>query len=515
MKIKYILTVIATVAFTNGVFAQYSQDAIIFSNTDNGSTSRVKALGGAGVAVGGDLSSININPAGLGFFTKSEFSFTPEFNSGKTTANYYGTSIKTNKSTGALSNASIVLYTQLATPRGADKTKGWLSLNFGASYSRTSNYNYSANIQGQGDGSGSSIADWYSEMGQNSNYASGNQPTFPDNSLEAFGYFQGLTSKGSLVQDGGGNYYDISPTTAVNPAQQVNILRKGGQSQFDLSMGSNYSNKLYLGFGIGITSISYDYSSVFSEGGLIDDPNNTQNPNPDNGKAYTTNFIASQSTRGTGFNAKFGAIYKPTNAVRLGATITTPTWYQIDDIYSEDVETKIGSGQFQSDGNTYNTRYEIRSPFKASAGIAIFAGSHGFITGDVEYVDYASTNLRSDEYDVTDDNLDIKYRYKSTLNIRAGAEARINSNVFLRGGYSIQGSPQKELQSSVKTVSGGIGYRVGSYYIDATYSQSTGNYFYAPYLLSNNYIANNNVTNPYADVKRQYNNVFVTFGYRF
>ncbi len=51
------------------------------------STARFKAIG-AQIGVGGDLSSIGSNPAGIGLFTRSDFSFTPEFNSYSADAQY-------------------------------------------------------------------------------------------------------------------------------------------------------------------------------------------------------------------------------------------------------------------------------------------------------------------------------------------------------------------------------------------------------------------------------------------
>ena len=68
MKIKYILSAIAIVAFAQNTHAQYYQDALRFSTFQPGATSRIRAIGNASTAVGGDLSNIGNNPAGLGFF---------------------------------------------------------------------------------------------------------------------------------------------------------------------------------------------------------------------------------------------------------------------------------------------------------------------------------------------------------------------------------------------------------------------------------------------------------------
>src|SRR6195952_5126677 len=98
MKLKYILSVVAMVAITKTSFAQYSQDAIRFSGGSTGSTSRIKAIGNAGTAIGGDLSSVSGNPAGLGFFTHSEFSVTPEFNALMVNSAYLGSNQTASKS---------------------------------------------------------------------------------------------------------------------------------------------------------------------------------------------------------------------------------------------------------------------------------------------------------------------------------------------------------------------------------------------------------------------------------
>ncbi|RYY32817.1 MAG: hypothetical protein EOP46_18045 [Sphingobacteriaceae bacterium] len=518
MKAKYILSVIVLAAFTQGAYAQYAQDAINFSSSQAGSTSRVKALGNAGTAIGGDLSSISINPAGIGFFTKSELSLTPEFNGGKASSILYGNRDQSTKNSVNLNNASVVFYSQLRN-NNADKTKGWLSLNFGASYSRTNNFNNSAFIVGQNAQSGSSIADFYAELGTNFNYApsGGNIPNFSDSPLAGIAYNHGLTvTDGPVEQDDNGvGYYNIIPTTAVGPSQTVNYARSGDVSEVNLAIGANHSNNFYLGFGIGITSLRSDFSSTFTERGTsFDDP----------AEQYNTSLLIDQSVRGTGFNAKLGAIYRPVEAVRLGATITSPTWYNMEELYYETVETRFGSEGLQRAGNDYQTQYNLTMPFRASFGAAVFIGDRGFITGDVEYVDYKGTKLDSEDFDMSVDNNDIKDLYKSTFNYKLGAELRATDNFFLRGGYNIQSNPNKftgynaalnneRQQDDIKTVSGGVGFRKGRYYIDATYSHSTSNYFYAPYMFNGTY--NNTVTNPDATLKREYNNVFLTVGLRF
>lgn len=485
MKNKYLLLLVATVAITKTTYAQYSQDAIRFSSGQTGSTSRIKAVGNAQTAIGGDLSNISGNPAGLGFFTRSELSITPEFNNSKVSSSYMGQSNSDSHNQGNFNNASVVFYSPIYKPAGADKTKGWLSLNFGASYNRTNDFYQ--NTYYSGVNKNSSIADYYANL---ANYDVANNYTL-DGYLEGWAYRQKLINNNTNA-----NVYE--PSTTLGGTQSNSIRTTGGQTQINLSMGANYSNKLYIGLGIGITDIRYNSTSVFTE-------DNTEYVNVK--QDYVSNYIRDQATRGTGFNATLGLIYKPVEAVRLGASFTTPTWYNIDDNSGETLNTAYSGGSRYSDGATYPANYNLRTPLKVSGGAAVFLGHYGFITADIDYLDYGSTHLSSGDYDPGNDNYDIKTYYKSTVNARFGAEARVTSNFFLRGGYGLQGSPLKQDGSDTKTASGGLGFRFGSYYIDATYTHVTGNSINIPYDLG--------VDSPIASLKNQYNNVFLTLGMRF
>src|ERR1700733_1017259 len=112
MKFKYILSVIAVLAITKSSFAQYAKDAIRFSTGQTGSTSRIKAIGNANTAIGGDLTNISGNPAGLGYFTRSEASVTPEFDNHTSNATYLGQSSTATKGNPNFNNAGYVFYTR-------------------------------------------------------------------------------------------------------------------------------------------------------------------------------------------------------------------------------------------------------------------------------------------------------------------------------------------------------------------------------------------------------------------
>jgi len=493
MKIKYILSVIAIVAISKSSFAQYAQDAVRFSTFQTGSSSRIKAIGNASTAVGGDVSSIGGNPAGLGFFTRSEYSITPEYNGSTNNTTYLGQQGSATKNGVNLNNASLVFYNRVNTPRGVNKTKGWLSVNFGLGYNRTNNFN--ENIFYSGKNTTSSINDYYASLANSSGVNAGTLPGFAydHNLIDLYG------SPATYQKN------NVAGSTA---AQSNSISRTGGQSEFDLALGANYSNKLYLGFSLALTDLNFTSANNFSESGVASILEGS--PAVGVNRNYSSVYSQEQVTSGSGVNAKFGLMYKITESVRFGALFTTPTFYSISDTYSEGLSTNLSNGNKYSDGPVdYPLSYTMRTPLKVAGGLSFFLGKVGFLSGDVEYIDYGTTHMNSNnDYTNSYDNNLIKKNYRSAVNAHVGAEARLTNNFAIRGGYGMQGSPLKQNGTATNTVSGGLGYRFGSgYYIDATYSRVDGTQVLTPYTLA--------TTSPSASVNRTLNNVFLTIGFRY
>ena len=69
-----------------GIYAQKIEDALRNSQVFYYGTARFMGMGGAFTALGGDLSSLSQNPAGLGVFRSSEVSITPQLFHIKTSA---------------------------------------------------------------------------------------------------------------------------------------------------------------------------------------------------------------------------------------------------------------------------------------------------------------------------------------------------------------------------------------------------------------------------------------------
>jgi hypothetical protein len=143
-------------------------------------------------------------------------------------------------------------------------------------------------------------------------------------------------------------------------------------------------------------------------------------------------------------------------------------------------------------------------------------GKRGFVTADIEYLNYASMKYNYGEgYENATNAINnvIQNMYKEAVNIRIGAEAKL-SNFCLRSGFGYYGSPYQTTsqfsQGDKTIISGGIGYREQNWFIDATYSHSTQRTIDIPYVLAR---ADANVQQ--ATIKNGVSNVLVTFGVKF
>jgi hypothetical protein len=309
------------------------------------------------------------------------------------------------------------------------------------------------------------------------------------------------------------------PTTELNNRQTNRLLNSGSQAEVNLGFGGNYSNRLYVGASLGLSSINYNADRQFTETGS----NRTftgQKPEFVNG-TYNLTYYSGQLTEGAGLNLKLGLIYRPVSNVRLGFNFVSPTWYSIDDNYAESLDTRYRKADgsaiapYTNDDDIFNYSYRLRTPYKLNGGMALVFGP-GLITGDVEYVDYTSINFSSDNSeDNRRVNADIRTNYQEAVNFRLGGELKLSS-VYFRAGFNSVGNPYLNAKSTRNIYSGGLGYRINNFYIDAAYSSTTFKYSTSPYRISSDY-PDYGETGPgeTATINNRLGRVFLTVGTRF
>ncbi|WP_028296588.1 OmpP1/FadL family transporter [Olivibacter sitiensis] len=511
-----------SIAITAGVLglatlnahAQTADELFNYSQSELGATARFKGLGGAQTALGGDISNISGNPAGLGFFNSSDFSVSLDYFGTKNRADYFGTRTNTNDTRVGLNQAGIVFNMPTYKARGSNLDQGWLNFNVGVGYAKTNSF-----------------------AGKMGIYGNNTEDSFVDLMNEDLGELYDWGYDGKLFATylpSGASQRLSFPGNALGNEGYTDVITRGHQSETSLSFGANHSNTFYIGGSLNFSAIRSEKRYRYEEYGrmlnrqeleaiqadgypnidFLDQanyPDLYQLIDSDYELAYGENLRQT----GNGFNAKLGFIYRPVDAVRIGFTATTPTWYSMSETYENSFSNYFvdpGSGQ-DIDGyevdwypNVYD--YNIRTPYRLNAGLATVF-SRGLISADIEYVDYKSTHFSANDTGLERDINDaIQNTYKGALNYRIGGELVVVPQFLLRAGFNYRGNAYEDsanFSSASKTISGGLGYRYDNFYVDATYQNVSAD----PYNMEAY------AGSPLADIKTNRNNVFLTVGFKF
>lgn len=500
MKLTNILGLLLVAGVSSQqAFAQYEGDALKFSGTESSTTARFGALGGQQTSMGGDLSSIYGNPAGLGMFSRSEFAFTVGLNNYKNKSDFLGQSTSSSVFNPTINNIGIVFHSPVS-KFGGDTKKGLVAVNYGIGYQKNNFFKNKLNLSGTTNENG--LSDFFADEA-NLDGATDPKNLFTETAYTAyFGY---------LINGANGSY---SPNTYSDSDQTINVLSKGGQSNIDFSMGLNFGNNFYIGAGIGIASINYSSQQTINElGDFLYDYESPVNPVPEFNprRIYNADFYKNYDTEGSGVNFKIGAILKPVNELRLGLSLETPTYYNITDNYYESLSYVSPYNKAVYGDQNFPLSYNLRTPLKLNGGVSYIFNNKGFISADVNFIDYSTIKFTSNE-SATDRNVNnrIQSDYKDVVNFGVGAEYKVSNEFALRAGYRYMGDPyvKSSIDNSVNRYSGGFGYRVGNYSIDAAVMLYDSKDGYSAYTLSGR-------NEPYADITKTTTRVSLTFGARF
>ena len=487
--------------FAQQTLAQsFTETALLFSRTQLGGSARIQGMGGAQVALGGDYSSGYSNPAGLGMYNRSEFAFTPALNFSNVSADYLGQNTTASKSTLNIPGFGLSFHNDDL------KLKAIQSGTFSISYTRINDFN--RNLYYNGTNKDNSIIDYFIEDatgGTPQQFKSGgdlfNTPT-------ELAYNNYLIGESTILDPANSNTEYFTDVAGI-PAQEERIETRGAQNQWSFSYGANFNDKIFVGAGVGLASIRYTSKKFYTED-FVGEP--------------LSDLLLKETLeiRGSGINATLGIIVRPVDFIQFGASATTPTAYQLTDSYSASMNTSWKKfeylpGEFinneSAKTDVINSDYKLTTPWKLSAGVAFFIQKHGFITADIESLNYTSTKYGAgtDGISYDSDNDNIKSLYQSVINLRLGGEFRYNQLRF-RGGFSYMPEPFKSEQNNVsrvvKSISGGAGYRAEKFYVDLAVIYSQGNNSYRPYRVNSN-------ASPLVTYDQRNTNVLLTVGFPF
>lgn len=447
-KIITTLLILLSVATT---FAQSVDDAFTYSQCHYQGTAKGMGMGNALGAVGGDMTSISINPAGMGIYRNDEFAMTLGLVDNIHKSTYYGSQNSADKWRMSFPNMGYVRAKERSNYRPLRFS------HFGITLNRTNDYNMHTNARGLNPNS-SRI---------NSAFLTQIEGIAPDNlPSDAWGMWQTYLIDDHPSDDG---YYYTSRTPNKVWQSRRNEF-KGRAEEWNLSGSLNIVNKLFVGANLNINHVKRYGTMTYEETRPQDVESSVQNWN-------VTDDITSD---GWGFNGKLGVIYHAASWLRLGAAFHSPAYFAFNESRQVVTESQITTKGFNSNTQQDNYEYEFYSPLKWIGSMAFVVGQNGIVSLDAEYVNYSAARFKNsgDDYDYSPLNESVKASFGKTLNFRIGSEWRL-SNSYLRCGAGYYGSPFGfgEPGGSVKKASVGISLPAGDVIFDLAYELSLGKQF--------------------------------------
>jgi hypothetical protein len=457
--------------------AQNEIDVYRFSGGQVTGTARAVGVGGAFSAVGADFTSAWLNPAGLGLYKRSEFELTPSLHLNNNEWRYMGVDGSTSASRFGFSNVGYVISGVGNTSGTPGKIKNW---SIGIGYQQKSNYRRNTDLSVYN--TENSITDYFAADAQGTNYQD----------IEA-GYSPTSLAWWAVLIDTLNSLTNYQPAVVGGNVQQnLRIEETGRSNQWAVSVAGNVDDRLYMGVTLGISDLRYLHDMRYTEEDINDVHRAwTTDSTPFNSLTYTDYYL----TKGTGIDARLGVIYRPTDFLRLAASIQSPTWHSMKDRYLYEITARFdGSADTFGDDEVqgyYN--YNLVTPFRATLGAAFIYKKAGFLSADLDIIDYSTARLSggspsSDNYySFSTENKAVSDLYGMAYNARIGAELRLD--IFrLRGGfatYSPQLKPEYrgyvdypngntvDFRAGRNTVTGGVGIKQESFYLDLAFAHET------------------------------------------
>lgn len=566
---KYLLFLAATVPAAGVGYAQSAIDAMRISLSDMKGTARFMSMGGAFGALGGDLSTLSQNPAGIGVYRSGDVGFTLNLDCQSASTDAQGYKTTMNQTKFLLNNIGAVVTMRLPSEMCPN-------LNFGFTYNKGASFN--RNYSGY-------IGNLSNSM---SNYMAGvtnsNNPVLLPSDMTTTSTFNPyaptdinipwmstLAYQSYLIApsgEGENTHYFGQWGDGTKGAASFDVMEKGSVDEYNIAIGGNISNVVYWGMNFDIVNLNYTMASRWGE-------SLTDAYVSDDVDLYKMNSVWDLNNyyhvKGSGFNYQLGVILKPIQELRIGLAFHTPTWYNLTETYGASVDYQYGDekpgGAQTNKGMLGYNDVDFRTPWKVIGSIAGVIGNNFILSMDYEWVPYnkmkysapgsyggwddgwyeddwgyepwsasmpkAGTRAYGDDpyYNTNDD---INYYYQSTHTIRLGAEYRLSPAFSLRAGYSYTTSPVKQqarddrdniftsgtlpnyrFDNHTQYITCGFGYRFQKFYLDMAYVYKNTNSTYHAYSPDVNYDTGEINRSPQSDLSLNNSQIVLTAGFRF
>ena len=323
----------------------WATDLAQLSQTHVFGTARVMGMGGAFTSLGADLSSMSLNPAGLGMYRRNEISLTPLVPMAKAstagTASWKGNS----KSQFAFANVGVALNVFESSRSSLTSLTLGIGMNriadFNSRYSFSSESRYDPD---RPDRLMPTIADIFSQKMNNfgvrpDREAEGGGPNGPV-PVDAWNpnVWPAILAYDAYML---GNYGTVKdPIWAVerigrnaSVLHSMDVVNSGSINEFTISMGGNINNILYFGASIGIQSVHKKLGVTYQEEYGYFNTDGIGHDGSGNALAEqldVMNLYQEMEMNGSGVNFKLGFTARPLTGLRVGVAFHTPTYYSLD-----------------------------------------------------------------------------------------------------------------------------------------------------------------------------------------
>lgn len=485
---RYFL-IIAFSLFSLQNFGQGVIDALRYSLFEVGGTARTVGVGGGMGALGTDFSVMSTNPAGLAWYRSSEFMVTPALYLSTADAELLndlnGSTANENKFNFNFNNLGVVIASRPLNPK-------WTTSNFAIGLNRLANFHQSFFFQGESTGS---IVERFRDLANGAN------------TLDAFEAGVAAGAEAILFDENSGFYFsDFDPVPDALIQREQLVTTSGSINEVVFSYAGNFKERFMIGVTLGIPFVNFTEEKTYRE-----------SDNADNVEFFDDlEFTERLTASGTGINLKIGMIFRLHQNFRVGAAVHTPTTYRLTDNFTTSLtynftEDNVPNSGSANSPNDTDFEYQLTTPWRFIGSAAVLLKRYGFISGEVEWVNYGSAKFGFDDFpqDEADANMEISDVLTSALNIRLGGELAYQRYRF-RAGFGLQQSPFESVDRVNPSFSLGLGFREQAFYIDFAYRYSNQEDTYFPYQPIDTFS-----DQPEVQIESARNRILITAGVKF
>ena len=378
------------------------QDVQRFSEREVMGTARYVGMGGAMTAIGGDPSAVLDNPAGLGLYRRSEIALTLDETIDKTRQTDADATDSSSRSRFAAPQISAIWALG-----NMQKQRGLIFSNFMLSSHRLANFNRDIVVKGQGMGMLETMC--YKTDGLAEQYLQ--DKPWDDSEI---GWLSILGYEAYLIDPIENELW--APALDLTDGT-LTVSESGNYDQYTLSWAGNISNQWYVGVNLNLPTLSYTKRVTHTETDRIN----------------SAELKSLYHLSGLGIGGSVGLIYRPLQAIRVGASFHIPTTMSLSVQTESDMYSKVSGQSYEvltPASGVVSTK--IASPLRSSVSLAGQIGNEGLIA-----VQYDYTHAPKDQ--------ELGFSPMEDVHtLRVGAEAQVTRGLFINAGYVYESSFLKE-----------------------------------------------------------------------